>query len=121
MWSPYRHYQMTQRIRRWNHGCLVVTAESVGLMDQWIGAAAQGNKIWEGGRGDEAETICFFRICSDIYVFKEDPFPQLNCFFVEHPCTFMLLPFAKVHFSFLLTVSRDTLMRKVGRMWESDQ
>jgi len=39
--------------------CLVVTVDTAVLRDQWRGAAAQGAKIWEGGRGDEAETICF--------------------------------------------------------------
>jgi len=36
----------------------MVTVDSAGLMDQWRGAAAQRAKIWEGGHGDEAETIC---------------------------------------------------------------
>jgi len=37
----------------------VVAVDSAGLVDQWRGAAAQRDKIWEGGRGDEAKTICF--------------------------------------------------------------
>lgn len=80
--------------------------DNAGLRDQWRGAAAQGAKMWEGGRGDETEIICL-RICSDIYVFKEDLFPQLFCFFFEHPCAFLLAPFANVRF-FFFSLLADT-------------
>jgi hypothetical protein len=88
MWPPQTcHHQMTQGIRQWNRGCFVVTVDSAGLMDQWRGTAAQGAKVWEGGCGDEAETICFANLLW-LYVFKEDLF--LFFFLNNQPDTLIL-------------------------------
>lgn len=84
----------------------MVTVDSAALMDQWRGAAAQCAKISEGDVETKLKKIVL-RICSDVYVFKEDLFPELYCYFVEHPVPFCLRPLQRC-FSFFFLLLADT-------------